>query len=287
MQFNPVLKKVAFFFVSSFFLFAGCKKGATNTLSDADDNGGYASDASKIEWLNNDAISIVDAAGNYYNGVYMRHGDRTTTNPFGTCATVSTDTLSSPHVLIIRFGDLNCQCLDGKNRRGTIMVSYDSTYTDSQQIHTITFQNYYVDDQQFTGNIKVTRIDTTVVGDWYYKETINDTLVTAPNQFITWKGALVRKWLSGFNTGDRSDDVYSISGDSKLTRANGHFFDFAIQTPLQVALNCDYIESGVVTVTGYNGVRTLNYATSSGATMGGCDNDALLYIGAAVYQIKL
>lgn len=284
MQYSTVLKRGAFFVVLALFALGGCKKEGSSaaTLSDVDDNGGYASDASKIEWLSNDAISIADAAGDFYNGVYVR-----TTNTFGTCAIVAVDTTNSPHILNISFGNVNCQCLDGKNRRGNIIVSYDGQYTDSNKIHNITYQDYYVNDVRLSGSTKVTRVDTTVVGNWYYRVVVNDTMTRTPNQYVTWKGTLVRKWIAGYATGDRSDNVYSISGNTTLVRENGHLFTFDIQTPLKFALNCDYAESGVVNVTGLNtDTRKLDYALGGNVT-GDCDNQAQLTIGPATYIINL
>jgi len=279
MQYLSVLKKGTFLIAASLLLFSACKKTNSNPLTDADDNGGYASDISKIEWVNNDVISLADAAGDFYNGVYMR-----VTNTFGECATVATDTFDNPHVLTIRFPSTPCTCLDGKTRSGAIVITYTGDYSDSNKLHTITFNNYYLNGQQVTGNIKVTRIDTTVIGDWYYKESVNDTLITTPNTFIIWQGALVRKWLAGYSTGDRSDNVYSISGSALLTRPNGHVFGCQIGTPLQVAQNCDFIESGVINVTNpQNGLRILNYALGGG----GCDDQAQLNIDTHVYQLQL
>jgi hypothetical protein len=263
-------------------MFSACKKGPTNVLDDADDNGGYASDASKIEWLSNDAISIADAAGNYYNGVYMR-----TTNTFGTCATVSTDTLHSPHVIIVRFGNSNCKCLDDRYRRGTITISYDSNYSRKDQIHTISFDNYYINDVKLGGTVKVTRIDTTVVGNWYYKVKVDASMTNQPNEIVYWQGSLVRKWVSGYATGERNDNVYSISGNATLTRANGHKYVFNIATPLRFAQDCDYCESGVVDISGYTGARQLDYSVSSGSTTGGCDNVAKMNINGSIYSIML
>lgn len=279
---NLIIKKGLLFLACSILLLSACKKRDSNPLSDTDDNGGYASDASKIEWLNNDVISIADAAGNFYNGQYMR-----TTNGFGACATVATDTLSDPHVLTIRFGNTNCKCLDGRNRRGTILVYYTGDYTDSQKLHTITYKDYYVNDYQLRGSVKVTRIDTTVVGNWYYKVFVDDTMVPAPNQYITWKGSLVRKWIAGYNTGEREDNVYSISGNATLVRANGHLFAFNIGTPLQFAQECDYAQSGVVNISGFGGNRILDYSTSTTSARGQCDNDAQLDINGYIYQLKL
>ncbi len=283
MHYSTILKRGAFLLVFAIFAIGGCKKTDSNPLTDDDDAGGYASDASRIEWLSNDAISIADAAGNFYNGVYMK-----TTNTFGTCAIVAIDTVSTPHVLTIRFGNENCMCLDGKNRRGNIIVTYNGQYTSPNIIHTIKYDDYYVNNIRLSGNTKVTRIDTTVVGNWYYNVKVDDTMTTTPNKYVTWKGSLTRKWISGYATGDRNDDVYSISGNTTLVRENGHLFTFDIQTPLKFALDCDYAESGVVNVTGFNGdTRVLNYALGNNGPAGTCDNFAQLNVGVHVYQLTL
>ncbi len=285
MQFlDQMIKKGALLIAFSCLIFSGCQKGDSNVLTDADDNGGYAHDVSKLEWLSNDAISLADAAGNYYNAVYMRTTD--TLNTFGSCATVATDTLGAQKTLIIRFGNQNCECLDGRNRRGTILIQYSGHYNDSNSTHTITFQDYYVNDEQFAGTIKATRVDTTVTGRWYYNITADESLITTPNQIVTWKGSLVRKFIAGYTTGRRDDDVFSISGGATLTRANGHIFTFDLQTPLQFALNCDYCEAGVANVTGYNGARQLDYSVSSSTTIGGCDNVGKLTINGHIYTIR-
>jgi len=282
MQCNSIFRKGAFFIVIPMLLLSACSK-SNNGLSNPDDNGGYASDASRIEWANNDVISIADAAGETYNGAYMR----TTHTTIGECALVGTDTnTSAMHNLTIRFGDVDCPCLDGRKRRGTIIVYYNGNYTDSAQIHTITFDNYFINDNQLTGSITYTRVDTTVIGDWYYKILVNDAMNLTPgqlnSQIITWNGNLERKWVTGYATDDRSDDIYAISGSATLTRANGHQFTFDIATPLQFALNCDYAESGVADVWGpIAPMRILNYGS------GNCDPDAQVSISGNVYSILL
>lgn len=282
---NSDFRKGAFFIIISMLLFTACKPDPSNTnsLQDGDDNGGYASDASRIEWANNDVISIADAAGFYYDGAFMRSARPTYV---GVCATVGTDTVTNPHTLTIRFGPTDCTCLDGRKRRGTIVVSFNGRYVDSGQVHTITYSNYYINGNQLSGSLQTLRVDTTITGNWYYKVYTKDSMNLSQDplnsQYVTWTGNLVRKWVTGFATGDRSDDVYSISGGATLTRPNGHSFSFGISAPLQVAMNCDYIDAGVINVNGLNGARRLDYGTA-----GTCDANANLYIDVHSYPLKL
>lgn len=250
-------------------------------LTDADDKGGYASDASRIELANNDAISIADVAGTFYNAAYL-------SSPSGlglSSTTVGTDTLSTPHTLTIRFGNNDQVCLDGRKRRGTIIVTYNSQYAKANEVHTITFDNYFLNGNQITGSIQTTRIDTTISGKWYYNVLVNDSMNMSQDplqsQYVIWTGNLVRKWVTGFGTNDRNDDAFSISGAATLTRPNGHIFSCGISTPLQFAIGCDFAESGVINVTGYSGARILNYGD------GTCDPLAQLNIGVNVHQLTL
>ena len=289
---SKIIVAILFSAVAVYF-FAGCSKGTSNSLYDADDNGGYASDLSRIELYTDDAISLCDAAGNFFNGKYMRT-TTDTPNTFGTCATVAYDTATGTGVnqLIIRFGEAPCVCLDGRTRSGNIIVQYSGEYDDPNQTHTITFNNYYINGTQLTGTILTDRIDTTVVGNWYYRVNVLDTLVSStssnqPNTYTVWNATLVRQWITGFTTATRGDDIFSISGWGMLYRANLHQFEMTIATPLQVAMDCNFIESGVVDVSGLDGPRVLNYGNGS------CDNQAQLNItdtttGALhIYQISL
>lgn len=267
-------KKGALIIVSAGLLYAACTPVKQQGLTDVDDNGGYASDGSRIEWANNDIISIADEAGTLYNGQYLSDG-----------ATVGTDTMSIPHTLTIRFGDNNSVCYDGRRRKGTIIVTYNNQYKNNKETHTITFDHYFIEGNEISGTILTTRIDTTISGNWYYNVQVDDSMNMSQDplqsKFVKWSGNLVRKYISGYTTPDRKDDIFSISGSATLTRPSGHQFSFGISTPLQFALTCDYAESGVVNVTGYNGARILNYGD------GNCDQDAKLNVGVNVYPISI
>jgi hypothetical protein len=273
-------KKGAFFIVVALF-FSACTRSSNPGLSDVDDNGGYASDASRIELATDDVISMADEAGNLYNGAYI-----SPSNSLGLSdVEVGTDTLNSPHRISIYFGNTNLVCSDGRKRRGSIFIYFNGRYTDAADVHTIVFDRYFLNDNQLTGSILTTRVDTTITGNWYYNVQVGDSLNMSQDplqsQFVTWTGNVVRKWIGGYLTNDRNDDAFSISGGATLVRPNGHSFACGISTPLKIAINCDFVESGVINVTSYKGPRVLNYGD------GNCDANAQLSIGPNVYPIKL
>jgi hypothetical protein len=284
MKYRTILRTGALIITASVLTLAACKRDNNNNsapaLSSADDNGGYASDATKAEQTSNDVISIADAAAATNSGSNLR----TTGTTIGGCATVTNDTTVTPHVLTINFGTTDCTCLDYKNRRGEIIVTYSGHYKDSGSTHKITYSNYFVNDNQLTGSKTVTNMGTNGSGQVYYSVTVNDSLNIGGDSVITWVGNRTRTWLAGYSTPERSDDEYLITGTTNLTRANGHVFTFDITTRLQVANACPFIEAGVVDIsstTFATSPHILDYGT------GNCDNEAQLTIGAHTYNITL
>ena len=268
--------------LSVFIFAAACHKDASSL--NTDDNGGYASDNSKMEQNSNDVVSIADVAVSSPSGTNTNM--RTTgTTGIGHCATITHDTVGTVYTTTINFGTADCPCLDGKNRRGSIIVTYTGNYFNAGSVRTITYDNYYVNDNQLTGKKVITNVGLNSSNQDYYTVQVNDTLnLGAGNGEIVWSGTRTRTWLTGYNTPtDRTDDSYLIGGTTTLIRANGNTFVMTITTPLQVAYGCAWIEAGVVTITGPGGgTRTLNYGN------GNCDSEAQLTLAnGKTYNITL
>jgi len=288
MSYKSILKTGAFIIAASVITLAACKKNDSNNntpaLTNADDNGGYASDAAKLESTSNDVISISDEAAS--SGAANL---RTTS----VCATVTNDTAVTPHVLTINFGSTDCLCADGKYRKGEIIVTYTGHYKDSLSTHTISYDGYYVNDNKVSGSKTVTNQGTNTSGQVWYTVAVNDSITLTTDSVITWTAHRTRTWLDGYSTVLRSDDVYSIADQSGystlLTRANGHVFTISITSPLTVAQDCDFIEAGTLDIsssTFTGGDRILNYSYSLG-TAGSCDDLAQLTIGSHTYVVTL
>ena len=286
MRIKSLLKKGAFLIVVSVLTLAACRRSNNGTpvLTGTDDNGGYASDATKLEQNSNDAISTADLAVTTNTS-----GLRTTT----TYPNISRTYSGADTIVTIDFGPTDHMCADIRNRRGQLIVTYSGHYKDSLSTHTITTNNYYVDDYQVIFHKTVTNKGTNSSGQVWYTVTVNDSIILAADSIISWNGNRTRTWIAGYNSSVRSDAVYAIGGTTTLTRANGHVFTFDISasSPLKVALACRWIESGIVTIsssTFTGGDRTLDYSYSgAGVTPGGCDDLAKLTIGTHTYVITL
>ncbi len=265
-------------FTVALFSLVACQRLRKDKDDDVDSTVG--TEHALLEKTYSDALSISDEAAT--NGTLASY--RGTGNTMlSTCATITHDTISVPHVLTIDFGATNCICKDGINRRGQIIVTYTGRYRDAGHVHTISFNNYYANDNQVTGTKTVTNTGNNTAGQPVYSISVNGSLILANgNGTISWVSNRTRTWTAGYNTSDWSDDQYLISGSGTLTRANGNTVGINITTPLMISLGCRWIESGVVELTPQgNSVRTLDYGN------GNCDAQANFTVNGQTYSITL
>lgn len=259
------------------FAFSACNR----TKKEDSEDTGYASDHATLEKSFADAQSISDEAGaNGSLSTYKMTGGGSTLSQ---CATVINDTISTPHVLTIDFGTANCLCADGVYRHGKIIVTYTGRYRDMGHMHTITFDNYFVNDNQVTGTKTVSYTANDASGNPKYDISVNGQVILANSAgTISWTSTRTRTWTAGYNTKAGSDDEYEIAGSGTITRASGKTFTINITTPLHVARNCKWIESGVVDITPAGAAtRSLDYGN------GTCDAQANLTVNGKTYSVTL
>ena len=240
------------------------KKNDTTPTTTTEDTG-YATDHAVAEQSFNDVQSISDQASTVTSGGSLGY-------KMSSCATVTHTTTTSGGTITVDFGPTNCLCADGRYRRGKIIVNYTGAYADSGSTHTITFDSYYQNDNQITGTKTVTNMGHNSSGQPYFNVTIVGSVIRSTGATITTNWTRVRTWTAGYTTlGDRSDDVYSISGTGTLTRTGGTVtVTIPTATPLVVALNCHWIEAGTVNYALPSGLtRSLNYGNTPV-----CDNIA-------------
>lgn len=261
-------------------VFTGCKKDQEDSDTTASGDNAFA------EATFNDVSNISDEAG--YSGSISNYRIGNDDQLLSTCATVTFDTLNTADqdTIHINFGSTNCTCNDGRQRRGEVLVYYSGHYRDSASTHTITFNNYFVDDNQVLGTKTVTNNGHNAAGHLVYSISVNGQIVLASNGgTITWNSQRQREWTQGEGTLIWSDDVYSITGSASGTSASGHNFTMNITSPLirNMALGCRrHFVQGTFELTPDNKpTRTVDYGT------GACDDIATVTINNHVYTIHL
>ncbi len=263
--------------------FTGCRRDE----EDADTSA--ASDNALAEAIFSDVTNISDEAGRTGGLTNYRIGDPANGGVLSTCATVSVNAINTADqdTITVDFGSVNCTCNDGRNRRGQVIVYYTGNYIDSASTHTITFNNYYVNDHQVLGTKTVTNLGHNAAGNLVYDIDVNGTIHLASNAgTINWISDRQREWTAGENTPAMwSDDLYSITGTASGTSAAGENFTVTITSPLirNMAIGCRrHFTQGTVEVTpGTRPVRSIDFGS------GACDDVAIVTINNRTYTIHL
>jgi hypothetical protein len=99
---------------------------------------------------------------------------------------------------------------------------------------------------------------------------------------ISWNSSREREWIQGFETGNRWDDIYLITGEASGIRPNGSTWTREIINPLRIELACRFIVSGTVEIIPEGRpARILDYGN------GDCDNVATVIVNGVTYTIYL
>ncbi len=264
-----------------------CKKTNTTPTTPTDSDTSVASENSLAEGIFNDVQNISDQASEgdlkFYSPQYNGNLQDIQSFEKNSCATITHDSLSTPRTLVIDFGSTNCLCQDGNNRRGKINISYIGKYRESGSVHTISFTDYFVNDNQVIGSKSVTNNGKNTNGHTTFTIAVDGQIIKANSAgTLTWKSSRTREWLVGEDTKTWIDDVYSITGSTSGSNSNGNSYTALITTPLHRALNCHWFDSGVIEVNQTGKVlKTIDYGAGS------CDANATVTILGKTYPITL
>lgn len=262
------------------FILSTCKKDDSNTNTDDTDSDLTSSaDNSIAEGIYDDVKSIADQADRNSMTGYKNNESTFVSD----CATITRDTISTPHVLTIDFGDTNCLCKDNRYRRGEIIVSYNGHYRDSATTITFSFNNYYVNNHQVLGTKTVVNMGRNTSGNIYYRIIVDGSIVKPNNGgTITWVSNRTREWVSGYQTSTWADDVYLITGSGSGVNGQGIQYTTTITKALRIEMSCRWIVSGTfeLTPTGRS-TRIFDYGD------GGCDNQATVTVKSRTHNITL
>lgn len=272
--------KSAIIIALSGLMFNACKKE-----EDMDDNDvSTSADHSFAESTFNDVGNIADEGTD--NGAITNYRGPVSGNSLLGCATVSRDTLAdSSRVVTIDFGT-GCTGADGRIRQGKIIVTYTGHHLDSGASKNVSFDSYFVNDNQILGTRTVTNNGHNASGFLNWTVTVNGSIVLANGAgTVTWSSSRTRTLTEGESTLDFSDNVYSITGTASGINAKGIAFSAQITSPLirKMAIGCrKHFVQGTIEITpSGKPVRTIDFGT------GDCDNIATITVNGHTKQITL
>jgi hypothetical protein len=195
---------------------------------------------------------------------------------------ITIDTVSSPKTVTIDWGSSNCDCNDGKQRRGKIVTTFTGSYFNTGTVITHTPVDYYVNNNKIEGTKTVTNMGYNTNNQLYYNVSINGTVTKSTGEIITYTSTRVRTFTAGFTTPlNFWDDEYDITGTANATVVNGDSWEAHTTSALHIKVGCGYITKGTLEITpAGKPVRVIDYGT------GACDATFTVTVNGNTYTIN-
>lgn len=239
--------------------FTACKKEENESV--ASEQIMAAEDQTAANDLYEDVDEQIDEA------IETRGGD-----PNGnTCPTVTIDPAdgSYPRTMTIDFGTDGCTGVDGRVRKGQIVVNLTDTLTNAGAVRTATFVDFYVDGAKIEGTRNLTNQGPNANGNLSFSRTVVGGKITFPDgEIASWEANHTVVLIDGANTPTWLDNVWEVSGNASGVTRNGRAFTSEITTPLLRKRTCRWVVSGVKSITIDGKTITVDYGD------GTCDRKA-------------
>jgi len=277
------MKKLVLFsaVAASLFNLVSCKKKWDNDQS--------ALVNLKIENAFDEMTNISDQAitGNmvYYKSgeiIYTKPGDKPAM-PKTPCSVIITlDTINSLKTITVDYGTTNCDCNDGKTRRGKIITTYTGAYLATGTVITHTPLDYYVNDIKIEGTKTVTNMGSNNNSQPYFNVQIDGQATLTSGTIVDYTSTRVRSWISGYSTPlNRMDDVYDISGNATAAYSTGGGYTANATSPVRIQIGCGFPTKGIIELTPTNKpTRTINYGD------GNCDAQFTVTVNGTTYDFS-
>lgn len=266
-------------------LITGCRKHEEDNDTAASQDNAFA------ESCFDDLSNIADQAA--WGGIISYKNSNDNSGFLSGCATVSFDTVNHTDVDTIKvdFGTTNCQCVDGRYRRGVIEIIYNGLhYRDSGMTAVITPKNYFVNDNQIIGTKSITNKGH-INGNLTWDIVVNGQVVLANNGgTITWNTNKTKELLAGETSYNGPINwliaKIGITGSTTGTSASGVNFIATVTSQLIRDFTCGqyrkYFVQGKFDFTPGNKLtRHVDFGN------GNCDNIATVTIGKNTYTVHM
>jgi len=146
---------------------------------------------------------------------------------------ITIDTLSSPKSVTIDWGTTNCDCNDGKQRRGKIITTFTGSYYNAGTVITHTPVDYYVNDHKVSGTKTVTNMGLNSSSQPYYNVAVNGLVNMSTGEIITFNSNRGRTFTARSATPLYLwDDEYDIFGLAAASVVNGNCLAWNITLPV-------------------------------------------------------
>jgi hypothetical protein len=272
MRTNMTFYKTLAYTIIASFIFASC-------VRERDTDMVMIEEQTLGEFIYHNAFEIAEDAASKSTGDQLSNYKTA-----GYCASITHNKLSNPRTIIIDFGNTNCLCNDNHNRKGKILVSYTgNVFTEYGSSSTISFDNYYIDNNQVFGMNAVRHEAPNLLGQPVFAMAISGKLLK-PNTLdtLTWNATRNRIWTAGYTTPVYSDDMFELTGNGSGTSSNFGYYTMNITKPILKSSECRYFTSGNFDLQPQGkSLRIVDYGK------GDCDDKATAELNTKTFSIQL
>ncbi len=197
------------------------------------------------------------------------------------CADITESGEAYPREIIIDFGE-GCEDRRGNIKTGKIIVTISDAMVNEGATRTVTYENYTVRGNEVSGSKTLVNQGKNEEGNWII-ESQSEMVINKVDEGveIIRTSNATREWLTGFETAEKSDDSFKITGTGSITQDGSSTYSRKILVPLFVDRSCHYILSGQVELTNAEGTILIDYGD------GTCDNTATVTKDGVTEEIDL
>jgi hypothetical protein len=243
------MKKIVLFSLGISLLFSSCGKFRYDKDQSAEVN-------RKVESAFDEMTNISDQAitGNmvfYKNGgvIVRQPGDKPVQEKTACNVIITIDTTGTLKTVTVDYGSANCDCNDGKTRRGKIITTFTGFYHAQGTVITHTPVDYYVNDIKIEGTKTVENMGLNASGQPYFIVQIDGVATLSSGETVSYTSTRVRTWTAGSTTLlNRFDDEYDITGTAIGTFSSGGGYTALTTNPVHIKVGCGFPVSGTIEI---------------------------------------
>jgi hypothetical protein len=195
------------------------------------------------------------------------------------CATVTVSSSTYPKEIVIDYGT-GCSFHMRHAVQGKIIINISDSIKNAGATETITYQDFYVDSMKIELTASLKNLGQNESGHWIIEKKVQQK-ITKNEETCSKNLNEVVEWISGFETIEKSDDVFYESGSGTITINDTATYSKTITKPLLIDRSCDFIVSGTEELNRNGNIVIIDYGD------GTCDNIATVTTNGTTEEIEL
>jgi hypothetical protein len=194
------------------------------------------------------------------------------------CVTVTVSSNTFPKEIVIEY--LKGCSTHHHDKYGKIIINLSDTITNEGAVQTIIYQDFYMDSIKVDLDASLKNLGKNAAGNWVIEKKYTQT-ITKNGETYKRSNSESIEWISGFETTDKMDNVFYVSGSGSVVLNDTATYTKTITTPLLSDASCDFIESGVVELNRNGNISVIDYGA------GTCDSVATVTTNGTTEEINL